>query len=104
MGFVARLGFLVAIGAIAVLLAFASVGATTPKPPPVTVTIAGNGKVILNNGESLSCNGACDATLHPTSGPVVITARPGAGSRFTNWTGSCLGTRPTCTIPAGHRA
>jgi uncharacterized cupredoxin-like copper-binding protein len=104
MGLVVRLGFVVAIGAVLILLVCVGVGATTAKTAPVTVTIAGNGRVVLNNGESLFCNGACDATLHPASGPVVITARPAAGSRFTNWTGSCLGTRPTCTLPAGHRA
>jgi hypothetical protein len=64
-------------------------------PPMVSVgtTISGAGSVV-SNPSGISCPPTCTAILTP---PVTLTATPGAGQRFTGWSGSCSGTG-TCTL------
>jgi hypothetical protein len=46
---------------------------------------------------SISCGGSCSAKF--AQGTIVtLSATPAAGLKFVNWTGSCSGTSPTCTV------
>jgi len=56
----------------------------------------GTGTIVSSVG-GINCPGTCSGTfLNGT--PVTLTATPTGGSVFTNWTGVCSGTSPSCTL------
>jgi hypothetical protein len=58
-------------------------------------TITGNPGGV--NGTQINCGSGCSAKF--TQGTTVtLTATPGAGGSFVNWTGSCSGSLPTCDV------
>lgn len=57
---------------------------------------AGSGTV-TSSPPGISCGAICSSTF-PLSTPVVLTANPSAGSRFSGWGGACSGTASTCTV------
>ena len=71
--------------------------------PTLTVTLNGKGKVI-NANKTLNCGVVC--SIVPPGGVLngwqeVLTASAGSGSTFTDWTGACSGSAPTCTVIVG---
>ena len=48
-------------------------------------------------GTFIDCGSSCSAKF-PMGAAVTLTATPLAGHVFVNWTGSCSGTAPTCTV------
>ena len=65
-------------------------------PVRLIVDAAGNGTV-TSTPEGVSCPPACSQELDKGSA-VTLTARPGAGARFTGWTGDCSGLSTTCAL------
>lgn len=60
-----------------------------------TGTVTGNPAGLQNT--SVNCGPSCSAKF--AEGTVVnLTATPGAGLSFVNWTGACSGTVPTCSV------
>ncbi|HEY3836141.1 MAG TPA: hypothetical protein VGL72_06200, partial [Bryobacteraceae bacterium] len=61
----------------------------------------GNGTVTGNpNGEFgtlINCGSNCSAKFQQGA-TISLTATPAAGLKFVNWTGSCSGTSPTCSV------
>jgi len=57
---------------------------------------AGSGTV-TSSPPGISCGAICPSTF-PLSTPVVLTANPSAGSRFSGWGGACSGNASTCTV------
>jgi len=58
-------------------------------------TVTGNPAGVLST--QINCGGSCSAKF--ASGTVVnLTATPGPGLNFVNWTGACSGTAPTCSV------
>jgi hypothetical protein len=50
---------------------------------------------VLNT--QINCGSSCSAKF--AAGTVVnLTATPGPGLNFVNWTGACSGTAPTCSV------
>lgn len=65
--------------------------------PKLVVTVSGNGNVIgLSVG--IECGLRCSATI-PATTSAILTAVPGAGSRFAGWSGACTGSGTTCLVP-----
>jgi hypothetical protein len=58
-----------------------------------TVTGTPNGEF----GTLINCGGNCSAKFQQGS-TVTLTAIPAPGLNFVNWTGSCSGTTPTCSV------
>ncbi len=75
-------------------------GADRPEPilHPLTVTVAGSGLgMVVGDTGALACTGgACTAAVAEDV-PLVLTAVPLAGSRFSGWSGACSGTS-LCTV------
>jgi hypothetical protein len=71
----------------------------TPAPAPVTyvLTTAKSGTgTITSNPNGINCGSTC--TYSFTSGELVtLTATPGSGHTFSNWTGACSGAG-TCSV------
>jgi hypothetical protein len=68
-----------------------TVTATFATSLKLSVSTSGKGAVTCGGG------GACAPTV--TQGTTVsFSATPAAGFRFTNWTGACSGTAPTCDL------
>jgi hypothetical protein len=70
-----------------------------PPPPPVTYALttskSGTG-TITSNPAGINCGSTC--TYSYTSGEyVTLTATPGTGYTFSNWSGACSGTG-TCSV------
>ncbi|HVK78221.1 MAG TPA: DUF4215 domain-containing protein [Kofleriaceae bacterium] len=65
---------------------------------PLTVNRTGGGTgTVTSDPAGINCGGTCTATFDEDTS-VTLTATPGAGSRFTGWSGSgCSGTG-TCTV------
>ena len=58
-------------------------------------TVVGNPAGVL--GTQVNCGSSCSAKF--AQGTVVnLSASPAAGLNFVNWTGSCSGTVPTCSV------
>jgi hypothetical protein len=61
-----------------------------------TGTVTGNPAGLQST--QINCGSSCSAKF--AEGTVVtVTATPGAGQAFINWTGGCSGTAPTCSVP-----
>jgi hypothetical protein len=58
-------------------------------------TVTGTPQGAFNT--SINCGSSCSAKI-PQGTAVTLTATPAAGLKFVNWTGSCSGTTPTCTL------
>lgn len=72
----------------------------------VAVSKAGTGTgQVTSSPQGLSCQEGCSASAvsFPASGPVVLTARPSAGSKLVAWGGACssYAAQPTCTVAPG---
>jgi hypothetical protein len=68
-----------------------------PTTYPLLLNVAGRGRVIAS-ALGASCPSRC--RLKATSyRPFVVRAVARKGWRFKRWTGSCRGSRPTCTLP-----
>jgi hypothetical protein len=63
----------------------------------LSVTVAGKG-IVRSTPRGLACRTRCGAAF--TSYKAVrLTATSAKAWRFARWTGSCTGTRPTCSVP-----
>ena len=91
------------------LNAVASVTATFdtvgPPPPPgantLTIVKAGAGAalgLVTSTPAGINCGTACAADF-AVGASVSLRATPGPGRMFGGWTGGCVGTRVTCTLP-----
>lgn len=72
----------------------------TFNPPTFTlnVTKTGDGTGTVNSSPAgISCGGDCSEDFS-TGSIVMITATPGSNSEFVEWTGSCMGTNPSCAL------
>jgi hypothetical protein len=64
--------------------------------PVFTLQVKTNGTGSVT-GPQIDCGRTCSATF--TGGTIVtLSATPGAGKSFINWTGACSGTAPTCDV------
>ena len=63
----------------------------------LAVALSGNG-LVRSTPRGLACRVSC-AVSFTSYKAVRLTAAPATGWRFSRWTGSCTGTRPTCTVP-----
>ncbi|HEY2466539.1 MAG TPA: MBG domain-containing protein [Terracidiphilus sp.] len=84
---------------------FGGAGVATGPSNTLQVAETGSGSGSVTSGDgAISCSeaggnvsGTCAATY--SSGTVMLTETPGAGSIFLGWSGgSCSGTTPTCTV------
>lgn len=62
----------------------------------LTTTVSGSGNVV-SSPAGINCPGTCMFS-YATGTVVTLTATQGSGSTFTNWTGACSGSTPTCTV------
>lgn len=67
------------------------------------VSTSGTGKGLVVDqpgGTGINCGdgGAKCLTTFPRGAPVPLEARPAAGSRFSKWTGDCIGTHPVTSV------
>jgi hypothetical protein len=69
-----------------------------PAEFPLTVSVKGTGKV-STTPNVLSCTHATCTTTLTSFLPVVLTAKPGKGWRFSGWTGACRGAKAQCKVP-----
>jgi hypothetical protein len=68
-------------------------------PPTYGLRVAVSGKGTVRGGAGrVSCPSRCVAAL-PSYEAARIVATPAKGWRFKSWTGTCRGTRTTCTLP-----
>ncbi len=66
--------------------------------PVVTVTKAGSGSgTVTSTPAGINCGSVCNSPFDALT-QVTLTAAPAAGSAFTSWSGSCVGTALTCTL------
>ncbi len=68
--------------------------------PPATITIDPTGQgdgTVTSSPTGINCGSTCSAAFKMNS-RVTLTARPGANSYFTGWTGPCSAGKTTCTI------
>lgn len=72
-------------------------GLFAPATYPISVSVGGKGSVRDFAGR-VSCPTLCRASVDSYT-PERLTAKPARGWRFKAWSGSCRGTRPTCTLP-----
>jgi hypothetical protein len=64
----------------------------------VSVVLKGSGGTVTSRPRGLRCSAtSCTGTFDPSS-PVLLTAVPGAGSRFAGWGGACFGRTKTCSL------
>lgn len=63
----------------------------------LTVGTSGQGAVRTSRA-GITCRPRCSAAF-PSFVPLTLTASSAKGWRFRSWSGSCRGTRPTCTVP-----
>jgi hypothetical protein len=63
----------------------------------VAVRVVGQGTV-RSGRAGIACRPRC-ASAFPSHVPLVLTAKPAAGWRFTGWTGACRGVRIACRVP-----
>jgi hypothetical protein len=69
----------------------------------LSVRKSGSGRgTIVSAPLGIACGAHCSATF--VLGPVRLTARPSAGSRFVRWTGGCAGTRNACVVDLSRPA
>ncbi len=64
----------------------------------LSVVRNGSGAGIVTSGDGkISCGSTCSASFNsPTQ--ITLTAVPGSGAAFKQWSGACSGTVPTCVI------
>jgi hypothetical protein len=68
-----------------------------PETYPLLLGVTGRGRVFASALGS-SCHARCKVSVTSYESVALrAVARP--GWRFKRWTGSCRGTRPTCTLP-----
>ncbi|MES2946425.1 MAG: hypothetical protein V4772_26455 [Pseudomonadota bacterium] len=84
-----------------VLMSQARSASASFAPVPVVlrtlnVTLAGSG-LVRSQPLGIDCGSACSASFGERSN-IVLTAAPAAGQQFSNWTGACSGTAPTCAL------
>ncbi|MBX3689354.1 choice-of-anchor Q domain-containing protein [Dokdonella sp.] len=86
------------------------IGAVEYRLDPLTVQVAGNGKVSAGanpvpvSGSIANCAGTCTATYDgegATPASVTLTATPDAGYRLSGWGGACSGSAPTAVVAMG---
>jgi hypothetical protein len=58
-------------------------------------TVTGSPEGVFST--SIGCGSSCSAKFAQNT-TVTLSATPAAGLKFVNWTGSCSGTSPTCTV------
>jgi len=75
-----------------------NVGAVFAQMFNLSVKSSGKGGVVSDvPGIGCGTGGSCSAKF--ASGSIVtLTATPKAGQRFSNWSGACTGSTPTCTL------
>ena len=71
-------------------------GNPTPQQHTITVTLAGAGAV-TSVPAGVTCTGTTCKGTFPTGTAVSLTAAPSAGSVFSSWSGTCMGTTPCAT-------
>jgi hypothetical protein len=69
-----------------------------PAEFPLTVSVKGTGSVSTRPG-GVSCKRASCTASFTSFEPVLLTARPGKGWRFSGWTGACHGAKARCKVP-----
>jgi hypothetical protein len=75
-----------------------SVTATFEATALLTVSRTGPGRgTITSSPPGIRCGQACSGSFDQGT-VVVLSATPWASSRFSGWSGACLGASPTCTI------
>jgi uncharacterized repeat protein (TIGR01451 family) len=62
----------------------------------ITKTGSGTGKV-TSSPAGIDCGNTCTFLFNKDS-QVTLSAAPDAESKFTNWSGACIGPAPTCTL------
>jgi len=66
--------------------------------PSVAVAKAGSGSgTVTSTPAGINCGSVCSTPFDALT-QVTLTAAPAAGSAFTSWSGSCVGTALTCTL------
>src|SRR5205823_13765908 len=69
-----------------------------PVKHKLTVTRAGTGSgSVKSSPAGIGCGATCSASFAQGTS-VTLTETPATGSRFTGWSGACLGTGKTCTL------
>jgi hypothetical protein len=65
------------------------------------VALDGTGTgTVTSDDEGIRCGTDC-AETYTEGSAVVLTASPSGDSTFAGWSGSCVGTSPTCTVAVG---
>ncbi|MFZ0911594.1 MAG: hypothetical protein WAN24_19145 [Candidatus Acidiferrales bacterium] len=68
--------------------------------PAYTLNIGASGSgagSVASSPSGITCEPTCSATF-PTGTQITLTAAPGAGSGFVQWSGACTGTAATCAF------
>jgi hypothetical protein len=69
-----------------------------PAQFPLAVSVKGTGSV-STTPRAINCKRATCKVSLTSFVPVLLTAKPAKGWRFSGWTGACHGTKATCRVP-----
>jgi hypothetical protein len=69
-----------------------------PEQFPLSVSVKGTGSVSTTPSD-ISCKRATCNVSFTSFTPVLLTAKPGKGWRFSGWTGACHGMKAQCRVP-----
>ena len=65
----------------------------------LSLDLQGSGTLSARAGTlALPCDSGCDSLILDSDTTVSVNALPAAGWKFADWTGSCSGTSPSCTL------
>jgi hypothetical protein len=80
-------------------LAVPGAPAAQSRPFALTVSITGQGSVLLSTGRHVTCTTSCRRTVLVRAGSrVTLSTQPGMGWKFGAWSGACRGTATACKV------